>query len=243
VKSVTKEGSFYQWYRLLLKYHTQKLKLKANRQQLVLLKQFLGNDSVFFDVGANKGLFTYWACRYIQKNGSIHIFEPQSELFWIFKNLENKFPLNKFFLNNCGLSDENSFARLHRNCIGDGSASLNTINDDYSAESSIKLYTLDEYCQSNQISKIDFIKIDVEGHEQKTIRGGINTIEKLRPTLLIEMNPEIGSKEVINRFMDLGYKVKMIFAGQIFDSNSTFFQSFMNPQDTKCFHADFIFYF
>ncbi|MGZ5197963.1 MAG: FkbM family methyltransferase, partial [Kaistella sp.] len=37
------------------------------------------------------------------------------------------------------------------------------------------------------LKKIDFIKIDVEGNEMNTLRGARKVIEKYRPTLMVEM--------------------------------------------------------
>ena len=131
---------------------------------------------------------------------------------------------------------------MERNCIGDGSATLNTVNENYPTEDVVKLETLDHYCESHQINRLDFIKIDVEGHEFKTIRGGIETIKRFRPALLIEMTPEIQSTNIINEFIDIGYQVKMIIAGQIFELKSTSFQNFMRADQADGYHADFLFY-
>ena len=67
MKEVSKDGNIYQWLRLLIKYRTQRIKKGANKIQLDHLKQFLADDCVFFDIGANKGLFTYWAGKYNKK--------------------------------------------------------------------------------------------------------------------------------------------------------------------------------
>lgn len=51
----------------------------------------------------------------------------------------------------------------------------------------IKIYSLDEL---NINEKIDFMKIDVEGFENNVLAGGINTIEKHRPIIFIEIQKE-----------------------------------------------------
>ena len=51
---------------------------------------------------------------------------------------------------------------------------------------------LDDYNFLN----VDYIKIDVEGHELKVIKGAIATIEKYNPVIVIEEN---GSQELYNK--------------------------------------------
>jgi FkbM family methyltransferase len=47
--------------------------------------------------------------------------------------------------------------------------------------------TLDQLCQRAGLTRVDFIKIDVEGAELHVLRGGARTIETLRPDLLLEI--------------------------------------------------------
>ena len=48
----------------------------------------------------------------------------------------------------------------------------------------VNIETLDSF----NLKEIDFIKLDVEGYEEKILQGGINTIQKYKPTLVIEQN-------------------------------------------------------
>ena len=69
----------------------------------------------------------------------------------------------------------------------------------------IKTKKLDEINFKNQIS---FIKIDVEGHEKEVIEGGINTIKKFKPKLLVEIEKKYTKKDVsatVNYINSLGY--------------------------------------
>ncbi len=68
-----------------------------------------------------------------------------------------------------------------------GSANL---NDEQSADGAIvALTTLDNFCENNDIKRLDFMKIDVEGHEEKVLQGGKRVIRENRPLLLIELDP------------------------------------------------------
>jgi FkbM family methyltransferase len=46
--------------------------------------------------------------------------------------------------------------------------------------------TLDAFCASEKIDHIDLIKMDVEGHELKVLKGGARMIQACHPTMLLE---------------------------------------------------------
>ena len=47
--------------------------------------------------------------------------------------------------------------------------------------------TLDELVSSENLIRVDYIKIDVEGAEIQVLRGGTKTIEKFRPIIQMEV--------------------------------------------------------
>jgi len=67
--------------------------------------------------------------------------------------------------------------------------------------------TLDSY----YFDTVDLIKIDVEGHELRVLKGAVKTIEKCSPTIIIEENgsAEKWGKEdgAIEFLKDMGYEV------------------------------------
>lgn len=74
----------------------------------------------------------------------------------------------------------------------------------------VKQKTLDSF----NFEDVDFIKVDVEGHEFKVLKGGVETIKKYKPTIIIEENtsPEFYNKgkmfDATKFLQNLGYKVK-----------------------------------
>ena len=67
------------------------------------------------------------------------------------------------------------------------------------------------------LEKLDFIKLDVEGYEPRAINGGINTITKFRPVIVLECwsNHSGGSdleytKNQFKMLLDIGYTVTQV---------------------------------
>ena len=56
--------------------------------------------------------------------------------------------------------------------------------------------TLDGFCERIQLSKLDLIKLDVDGAEAAVIRGGIKTLTKFHPTIVMEFAPYVYENEI-----------------------------------------------
>lgn len=157
--------------------------------ELVWIKEFLKNDAVILDIGANVGTFLYQFENKLEHK-NIYAFEPNKKLNTRLKRL---FPEMNIFSE--ALSDENTTAEFKVPVIkGKTVASRGTLNTSYREKDEEKSYTetvkvvkLDDWMATKNISRIDFIKIDVEGNEIKTLNGGKNTIRKYRPMLMVEM--------------------------------------------------------
>lgn len=74
--------------------------------------------------------------------------------------------------------------------------------------------TLDGYCRGQGLSRIDFIRMDVEGAELWALRGAQQIIDRDRPHVLIEIHPLMlearfgGSAEaVVEIFRSRGYRM------------------------------------
>jgi FkbM family methyltransferase len=156
------------------------------RCEEVVLKT--GGDPVIFDVGANYGWYGLVLSR-LHSNSKIHFFEANSSLI---ANLQKTTLLNGISLRSkivnravsvdSGVSLTLSIPRLHR-----GSASTQDFNTDleiFHEESAdvlqqkIDSISIDDYCRSESIKSIDFLKIDVEAAEDKVLLGAKDIIDK-----------------------------------------------------------------
>ena len=169
---------------------------------LSLLKN---NPAIFIDIGANKGLYTDYLLKKI-KNLECHIFEPQK---FNYKILKKRFNRNNIFINNFALSDIKDKKKLFYDLPGSGIASLTKrkldhINIGMNYEEIVELYRFDDYWHDINLI-IDYVKIDVEGHELNVLKGFGELIYK---TKLIQF--EFGGCNIDTRtyFQDFWYFFK-----------------------------------
>ncbi len=70
----------------------------------------------------------------------------------------------------------------------------------------IKTKKLDRILDAYDFNDIDFMNIDVEGHELKVLMGAKELITKHKPTILIELLPHIEDSEHVRTLLkEMGY--------------------------------------
>lgn len=164
-------------------------------------------DSVIFDVGANFGYYSV-TLGSLLSTGHLYAFEPSKPTFdRLATNLKLNDLTEKVTAVNAGLSDSPGKAFLssdpansgHKYVSGEGEA--------------IVLDTLDAFCERSQITRLDLIKIDIEGNEMRALRGAEKTIRQFRPVMMVEIAgvflEEQGSsaKELVDWLTGLGYQL------------------------------------
>jgi len=146
------------------------------------------STAVLFDVGANQGVFANQLIKAWQgMNYQLYAFEPSAKTFQILRSRVPELPF--VHLVNKGMSDGAGTMDLFFDKEGSGLASvyprdLSHYHIDFSSKETIQLTTLDEFCASEKIQQIDFLKLDVEGHELAVLKGGSKMIGEGRVRLI-----------------------------------------------------------
>ncbi|MDC9722842.1 MAG: FkbM family methyltransferase [Urechidicola sp.] len=179
------------------------------KAELKTLNYFLNQNSVFVDLGANFGLYTLYASKLIGMDGKVISFEPFKKNY---KALTNNIAINNFNniqSENIAVGEREGEINLYYDSseMNLGMASTKFIENSYREKATI--ITLDSYFSDKSISRIDFVKIDIEGHEYKALLGMKNLLLRHHPTLLIEIlrEEELPNNEdkVIRFLSSLGY--------------------------------------
>ncbi|MFH1308704.1 MAG: FkbM family methyltransferase [Patescibacteria group bacterium] len=138
------------------------------------------NNLCVFDIGANVGNYSKMVINKLNSRNikyGLHLFEPTAGCF---SELKNNFENNRnIVLNNFALSDSEGNSSIFYDKEKSGLASLykreltknNILNIEFNKSEKIELKRLDNYIEENNIEHIDFIKIDVEGHEINVFKG------------------------------------------------------------------------
>lgn len=163
--------------------------------EVFFLKKFLREDAVCVDVGASYGRYTYFLSKYTCPKGKIFAFEPGSESFAVLSAVKFFHSLSNVTLIKKGLSDSAQELNLvipikHNNQNHKGLSlayiSRESVPNSYAEK--IKMTTVDDFCAQEKLSRVDFIKCDVEGAEALVMQGGTRSIETFLPNLLFEIN-------------------------------------------------------
>jgi FkbM family methyltransferase len=156
------------------------------------VQKILSGGEVVFDIGANIGFYTILFSRLVGDTGKIHAFEPSLREFLNLCENVSRNQVNNVYLNQVGISDQNTYAMM--NVMKDERfGAYNTfgrVNHYYvrNAEvnpETVRLTTLDNYCEDYSLNSPDLIKIDVEGLEKKVFEGGRLMLERDNAPLII----------------------------------------------------------
>lgn len=86
------------------------------------------------------------------------------------------------------------------------------IDSDKATKEEVAAVSVDEFVAENKVASIDFIRCDTEGSEMLILNGAVKTLEKHKPSLLIEIHSNAlkevfnsSAKEVTDYLFNLGY--------------------------------------
>lgn len=169
-----------------------------------LIKKYTPVGGTMLDVGGNIGSITIPLAEHVGPNGVIHIFEPSPKFFNIItKNVALNNFSDRTTAHQVALGAEAGTVYLNESVADD------TTNHIASAGTAVQQDTLDSF--TTTLTRIDFLKIDVEGYELEVLNGAAATLKKTE-CLYIEFIPSqlvrAGSKPqevlaILNTYFDI----------------------------------------
>jgi FkbM family methyltransferase len=141
-------------------------------------------DDIVLDAGANCGHLSIFFSKLVGKEGLVYAFEP--DVINIERINRNK-QLNKDLFDNIKIEelllwDENKLVDFYEAGTVGSSAVWIPDADKCVQKQAVRI---DDWVLKNNIKKLDFIKMDIEGAEIEALVGCVQTIEALKPNFAI----------------------------------------------------------
>lgn len=174
--------------------------------------KYIDNNHII-DIGSNVGFFSEAIIKNLNYK-SIHLFEPSKKYLEYSKTSLSLY--NNIYFNNYGLSNKEEIKILYK-CPSKNLGWNTFLKKDPNQRDTFLKKMIKEECilkklDDYEIDIVNFIKIDVEGFEDKVLEGGMNLISKHKPYILVEVG--WGTKhpnwkeceKIYNKLFEIGYK-------------------------------------
>ncbi len=167
---------------------------------LDFLQKLITRPAVFYDIGANIGLYSLIIAR-MDPAIQVHAFEPEPYNYQkLVRNIQlNRLPNITPHLGAVGAKKQLGQLYLSGQGVGQGRHSL--------LKPAAKTYTptvvwdLDSFIAEKKAPPPDFIKIDVEGYEIEVVKGMGKLMKTKKPTLIIEVHHQLIRKEELYKLL------------------------------------------
>ena len=165
-------------------------------------------DAVVVDVGANQGLFTFWASRFAKRIISV---EPSFEHFETLKHLKEFNKMDMVEPVKCAISNftgRGTFYKLPNTTMFSLTPAMKSGDTE-----AVEVITLERLFNQYELEKVDILKVDVEGEEFNIFSH--SSFDKVAPkinTIITEYHSWTNNNPVQlkNMLIDRGFKVTQL---------------------------------
>ena len=185
----------------------------SREPELAALGRFVAPGATVVDIGAHKGIYTYWLRRRVGRAGAVLAYEPQPAMHSYLKAGLSPRWYRNVELSDLALSDHSGTAHLHIPLVS-GAEQIAWARLDDAAQGepgsaidvTVRTGRLDDEIGDRPVS---FVKCDVEGHELSVLNGSSRLLSDQRPVWLVEVEHRhagTGVAEVLATFDATGYQ-------------------------------------
>jgi FkbM family methyltransferase len=205
------------YYNQLVQNTKQATKINVNSKSnllesfFTLLKNQNFSPKTIYDIGANKGYWTYECLKYYP-NADYYLFEPQlnlkDDIHTLLKGHDN------IHLFSVGLGDVNDVLKftIHER---DDSCSFSFTEQEAKAKGfkqiELPIVRLDSFVRDKDLNPPDILKIDAEGLDLKVLEGAISLLNDIEVVMLevaiVNNRMENTALNVLNYLHDKGFKL------------------------------------
>lgn len=181
--------------------------------EIKFLRRYIRSGMNILDIGANYGVYTLTMAKHISPTGRLWAFEPTSTTAAFLKNSIQHNKFDNVTLIQAALSNKMGSAELFVN----QNSELNSLSQNASQggqSETVQLLTLDHCREAYQFPKIDFIKLDAEGEENKILQAATELLQTDSPLIMYELkHGQHVNTSLINSFSDMHYDSYRLLPG------------------------------
>ncbi len=193
-------------------------------EERVALASLAASAEVILDIGANAGFMALSMAQAARsRSAKIHAFEPVPSTYAeLVRNVElnglgRRIQPHAFALGENAGSVTFFVPAFH----GSVAASQQPLFQGENREVNVEMRTLDAFVAEEKLERVDLIKCDVEGAELFALRGGLDSLQRFRPVLMLEMLRKWARafnyhpNDILELLKLLGYRCYSLGAGEL----------------------------
>jgi FkbM family methyltransferase len=184
-------------------------RLGVDYQDIYFLKNLVRPGDYCVDIGAHLGYFTIELSRICGNNGHVYAIEPMTKFFNTLKSIINSRNLKNITLYPYAMGGDSDYVEM-------GIPRVNNVKK-FAYARVMRSSTFLEYVESEKVknvygdelfhdlSRVDFIKCDVEGLELTVLRSFVEVIGKHKPIILCELSDPQERKTILSLLNPFSY--------------------------------------
>lgn len=163
-----------------------------DKKAIRTLNKNLEKGDVIIDIGANIGSMAIHCAKSVGDHGKVYAIEPSDFAYSrmcrnisLNTELQSRITVGQHFITQKNSKPSEVFAswnmqkgmKRHPNHMGT-----------LTATAGASPISLDQFVRQNQIQKLDWLKIDVDGFECEVLKGAYGTLKNFRPKIFLELS-------------------------------------------------------
>lgn len=180
-------------------------------KEFKVMKEVLRPGSTFIDVGANAGMYSFWAAHCMDGNGKILAVEPDPEMCRRLNYNIRTNSLSCIEICPLAISDYEGKANLNVNPEQRGTNTLERDSCNTSkrqVQISVEALPLLSLLSRASINKVDVLKLDIEGHEPKVLKHFLASApQNLLPAVVISEFKQDTEDSIVAMMGSRGFNV------------------------------------
>jgi FkbM family methyltransferase len=195
------------------------------RRTISAYTQFVRPGMTVLDIGANVGAHTLPLARLVGPDGKLIAIEPTA---WASGRLKANLALNPELASHVrvrqAMLTERADVALPVSLYASWPLQAGDVHPILRAQAKstdgAQALMLDTLLDRDGISHVDFVKLDVDGHECAVLRGGLTMFKRDRPAMVLEVSPYILEEtgysldELLALLTDCGYRLSALGSGR-----------------------------